>query len=126
MLIHLFVYLLFRLFVCSLKLILTSNTRVESCTLPRAFASAALIFQIYTRCLSWINILKENILYLKMIFVYFLIKVHVFCLNSENGYINQYYEYIRIDMIVNQDKLFSINFTMLRNIWTQTRQNLAD
>ena len=27
---------------------------------------------------------------------------------------------------VNQDKLFSIYVTMLRTIWTQTRQNLAD
>ena len=36
----------------------------------------------------------------------------------------QYYEYIKIDMRVNQDKLFSIYVTMLRTIWT--RQNLAD
>ena len=41
-------------------------------------------------------------------------------------YENQYYEYIRIDMIVNQDKLFSIYVTILRTIWTQTRTNLAD
>ena len=32
---------------------------------------------------------------------------------------NQYYKYIRIDMIVNQDKLFSIHVTMIRTIWTQ-------
>ena len=27
------------------------------------------------------------------------------------NFTNQYYEYIRIDMIVNQDRLFSINVT---------------
>ena len=36
---------------------------------------------------------------------------------------NQYYEYIRIDMIVNQDKLFSIHVTMLRTVWTQKEKN---
>ena len=37
----------------------------------------------------------------------------------------QIYEYIRIDMIVNQDNFFTMHVTTLRTIWTQTRQNLA-
>ena len=37
-----------------------------------------------------------------------------------------YKKYKRIDMIVNQDKLFTIYVKMIRTIWAQTRQNLAD
>ena len=33
--------------------------------------------------------------------------------------INQYYEYIRMDMVVNQDKSFFINVTMLGITWTK-------
>ena len=46
--------------------------------------------------------------------------------NNRNKSIIYFCEYISIDMILNQDKLFSIYITMFRAIWAQTLQNLAD